>query len=119
MPLLNLEQRIGRFDQVTVWIERNLAGNAGDCDLREAVGNLLPIERIGAFNGLYHRERCVIRKRCVQFDVLVEAGFVPFAKVLGRRQLVERRTRFEILRAFARWSGDLQERFSRVRPADG
>src|ERR1700722_19004126 len=110
LSLLNLEQRIGRFDQVAVGIERNLARDARDRDLRQAVRNLLPIERIGGLNGLDHRECGVIRKGRIQFDILIEAHLVALAEVLRRWQLVESGARFQILGAFAGGSGDLQER---------
>src|ERR1700748_173422 len=97
LPLLDLEQRVGAFDQVTVLIEGDLARDARDRDLRQTVGNLLPVERVGVLNGLDHRECGVIRERRVQFHILVEARLVALAEVLGRGQLVERRAWLQIL----------------------
>src|SRR5258707_13003037 len=61
-------------------------------------------------DGFYHHERSVISERGIQFDILIESRLVTLAELLRRRQLVERRAGFQILRAFAGRAGNLQER---------
>src|SRR5690349_5897419 len=112
LPLLHLEERIWRLNQIPIRIKSNLPSDTRQRNFSQTLNDLRAIERISIMNRLQHSERSIIRKGRIQLDILIESRLIPLAEVLRRRQLIQRGSRLKILGALTRSTRNLQKRIT-------